>query len=62
MQVVLFLFFRDSHNMCLTLYKNTVLNKNTTYIFREINSLKAMKTMNFYPCEGLAQSWHPLIP
>ena len=58
----MFLFLRDSHNMCLTIYTDTVLNKSTKYIFREINSLKAMKTMNFYPCEGLAQSWHPLIP
>ena len=33
----MFLFFRDSHNMCLKLY--TVLKKSTTYIFREINSL-----------------------
>ena len=33
----MFLFFRDSHNMCLTLY--TVLDKSTTFIFREINSL-----------------------
>ena len=51
-----FLFFRDSHNMCLTLYTDTVLNKSTTYIFREINSLKAMRRRTFIH----VKVWHNL--
>ena len=54
--VVMFLFFRDSHNMCLTLYTDTVLNKSTTYIFREINSLKAMRRWTFIH----VKVWHNL--